>query len=227
MSRNRLVILKKEKKRVLCIGDIHEPFCLDGYLKHCKETYIKYNCDTVVFIGDIIDNHATSYHEPDPDGDSAGTELDLAIKKIKTWYKAFPKAVVIIGNHDRLVARKAHSSKIPKKWIKGYAEVLGTPEWSFRESVEIDNVTYLHGEGGTARMRCKKDLCSIVQGHLHTQAYTEWFVGKTFKIFGAQTGCGVDAKAYAMAYAKNFPKPAIGCMVILEGKTPINCMMEL
>ena len=85
----------------------------------------------------------------------------------------------------------------------------------------------MHGEGGVARTRARRDLCSIVQGHLHTQASVDWIVGKNFKIFACQTGCGIDAKAYAMAYAKEFAKPAIGCAVILEGKTVFNAMMEL
>ena len=72
----------------------------------------------MVFIGDIIDNHYSSYHEQDPDGKSAGDELDMAIDKIKKWYKAFPEAIVIIGNHDRIVSRKVFSSGLSKKWIE-------------------------------------------------------------------------------------------------------------
>lgn len=217
----------KNKKNVLVIGDLHLPFTLDGYLEHCIETYYKHNCNEVVFIGDIIDNHASSYHETDPDGYSAGQELKLAIQQVKKWYQAFPKATIIIGNHDRLIMRKAYSSGLSKLWIKDYAEVLGTPGWNFTESIEIDDVLYIHGEGGVARTRARRDLCSIVQGHLHTQASVDWIVGKNFKIFACQTGCGIDAKAYAMAYAKEFAKPAIGCAVILNGKTVFNEMMDL
>jgi metallophosphoesterase superfamily enzyme len=151
----------------------------------------------------------------------------MAIQRIKQWYNAFPKATVIIGNHDRLIMRKAYSSGLSKMWIKDYAEVLGTPGWNFTESIEIDDVLYIHGEGGTARNRVKSDLQSIVQGHLHTQCYTEWYVGAKFKIFGMQVGCGINHKSYAMAYAKENKKPAIACGVVLQGKTPINCMMEL
>lgn len=215
------------KKNVLVIGDLHLPFTLDGYLEHCIETYYKHNCNEVVFIGDIIDNHASSYHETDPDGYSAGQELKLAIQQVKKWYQAFPKATVIIGNHDRLIMRKAYSSGLSKLWIKDYAEVLGAPGWNFTESIEIDDVLYIHGEGGVARTRARRDLCSIVQGHLHTQASVDWIVGKNFKIFACQTGCGIDAKAYAMVYAKEFAKPAIGCAVILNGKTVFNEMMDL
>lgn len=217
----------KTGKNVLAIGDLHLPFGLDGYLEHCIETYNKYKCNEVVFIGDIIDNHASSYHETDPDGHSAGQELRLAISQVKLWYDAFPKASIIIGNHDRLIMRKAYSSGLSKLWIKDYADVLGTPNWKFIESIEIDNVLYIHGEGGTARSRARRDLQSIVQGHLHSQAYIEWIVGSKFKIFGMQLGCGINAKSYAMAYGKEGPKPAIACGVILQGITPINIMMEL
>jgi metallophosphoesterase superfamily enzyme len=217
----------KSGKNVLVIGDLHEPFCLDNYLSHCIETYTKYKCNEVVFIGDIIDNHASSYHETDPDGYSAGQELKMAIQRIKEWYKAFPKATVIIGNHDRLIMRKAYSSGLSKLWIKDYAEVLGTPDWNFTESVEIDDVLYIHGEGGTARARVRRDLQSIVQGHLHSQAYIDWCVGAKFKLFGMQVGCGIDHKSYAMAYGKEGPKPAIACGVVLQGEVPINIMMNL
>lgn len=215
------------KKNVLVIGDLHLPFTKKGYLEHCIETYYKHNCDTIVFIGDIIDNHASSYHETDPDGYSAGQELKLAIQQVKEWYNAFPKATIIIGNHDRLIMRKAYSSGLSKLWIKDYAEVLGTPGWNFTESIEIDDVLYIHGEGGTARQRARRDLQSVVQGHLHTQAYVDWVVGSKFKIFGCQVGCGIDHKTYAMTYAKEFAKPAIGCAVILNGNTVFNEMMDL
>ncbi len=226
-SKNKIIKNEITNKKVLVIGDLHLPFTLDGYLEHCINTYKQYNCNEVIFIGDIIDNHASSFHIPDADGYSAGYELKLAIQQVKEWYKAFPKATIIIGNHDRIIMRKAQASGLSKMWIKDYAEVLGVPNWNFVESIEIDNVLYLHGEGGVARTRARRDLCSIVQGHLHTQASVDWIVGKNFKIFACQTGCGIDAKAYAMAYAKEFAKPAIGCAVILKGEIAFNVMMNL
>lgn len=215
-------------ERVLVIGDLHEPFTLEGYREFCIGLYKQYKCTHVIFIGDIVDNHAISYHESDADGMSAGDELDLAIDNLALWYKAFPKADVIIGNHDRLIMRKAFTGGIPRRWILGYQDMFGVPGWQFSEQRVYDGVQYIHGEGGTARNRCKKDLMSTVQGHLHTQAYTEHIVGARFHIFGSQVGCGVDKDAYAMAYAKNFGKPVIGAMVILDnGKLPINILMDL
>tara|TARA_R100000900_G_scaffold145541_1_gene131683 strand:+ start:638 stop:1357 length:720 start_codon:yes stop_codon:yes gene_type:complete len=223
-----LKLRKQEGSNILVIGDLHEPFCLDAYLDFCKTQYDKFNCNEVVFIGDIIDNHYSSYHESNPDGMGGGDELDLAIKRIAKWYEAFPKATVIIGNHDRIIMRKAQTSDIPKKWIKSYKEVLNTPKWNFVERYVKNNVQYIHGEGGTARTKCRADMMNTVQGHLHTQCYTEHYVGQNYRVFGTQVGCGIDHESYAMAYAKYGKKPAVGCAVVLDnGTLPINLLMSL
>ncbi len=212
---------------VLAIGDLHNPFCLKKYLRFCKDVDRKEKCNKVVFIGDIIDNHFSSYHETDPDGFSAGQELERAIHCTQRWYKAFPEATVVIGNHDRMAYRKAFSAGVSKYWIKEYNDVLGTPGWDWVESIEIDGVKYCHGEGKKAIQRAKADMKSVVQGHYHTEAYVQWAVGDNFKVFGMQVGCGIDHKSYAMAYGKHGPKPAIGLGVVKSGKTALNHMMEL
>ena len=113
-------------------------------------------------------------------------------------------------------------------WIKSYKEVLNTEGWDFVERWEQDGVQYIHGEGGTARSKCRSDMMNTVQGHLHTQCYTEHYVGKKFRVFGMQVGCGIDHDSYAMAYAKYGKKPAVACAVILEqGTIPINLLMPL
>jgi len=219
--------ITKDETRVLVIGDLHEPFCLDEYLNHCQEVYAKYNCNEVVFIGDVIDSHYSSFHESDPDGLGGGAELDIAIFRLERWYKAFPNAYVTVGNHDRIISRKAFSSGVPKAWIKSFNEVLNVPNWKFVDRVVIDDTQYIHGEGGTAHAKCRADMMNTVQGHLHTQCYTQWFVGANFRVFGTQVGCGIDFDKYAFAYAKRGKKPAIGCAVVLGGKTVVNELMEL
>lgn len=234
IHKNVPVGLPKEKTtvigtgNVLVIGDLHQPFCLEGYLSFCFEQYDRFQCETVIFIGDIIDNHYPSYHETDPDGLSGGDELEVAVSKLRPWVDTFPDAYVCIGNHDRMVMRKAFSGGIPKKWIREYNDVLEAPGWSFVDEVVIHNVQYIHGECGTARVKAKNDKFSTVQGHLHTQSYVENLPGRDSCIFGMQVGCGVDRRAYAMAYAQTGPKPAIGCGVVLDkGRLPIQIMADL
>ena len=45
---------------ILIIGDLHAPFNLPNYLEFCLEQQKKFKCGTVVFIGDVIDNHYSS-----------------------------------------------------------------------------------------------------------------------------------------------------------------------
>ena len=226
--KNAFMNLTKDETRTLVIGDLHEPFCLDGYLKFCKETYKKYNCNNAVFIGDVIDNHYSSYHETDADGMGGKYELDDAVKRLSKWYKAFPNAYVTLGNHDRIIVRKAQTSNIPSKWIKEFKEVLETPNWNFVTEVYFDGVRYVHGDkSGKPNMATKRDMVSTVSGHYHTDMYVEWMFGKTRAIFGMAVGCGIDSTSYAMGYMQGGKKEAIGCGVVIGGHTAINVKMKL
>jgi len=211
-----------KNQNILIIGDLHEPFCLKEYLNFCKGIYKKYKCNQVIFIGDLLDNHYSSYHETDPNGMGGGEELALAVERLSHWYKAFPNADVTTGNHDRMIMRKAQTSNVPREWIKSYQEVLGVPKWNFVDEVIYNDVLYIHGEGVTARTKALRDGMSTVQGHRHTEGYV-WFNPSGYRTtFGMQVGCGMDSKSYAAAYAKHFPSPALGCGVVLNnGKTPI------
>lgn len=226
-SKPKPLLYDKDGSRVLVIGDLHCPFDLDSYLDHCKKMYNQFECDTVLFIGDLMDSHAASYHESNPDGHSAGDELELAIDRIQRYYKAFPNAVVLIGNHDRLAYRKAMSGGVSSKWIKTYKEVLNTPNWNFVVEYEIDDVLYFHGEGGTAKTRYKSEAQSVVQGHLHTQCFIEYAFSAKERKFAMQIGCGIDFHSYAFAYAKSGRRPAVSCGVVLNGKYPFLLPMDL
>jgi hypothetical protein len=215
-------------RNILVIGDLHAPFTRVDYLKFCKEVYLKHNCNQVIFIGDIIDNHYSSFHDTDPDGHSGAEELAMAKASIKEWHKEFPNAKVCIGNHDLIPVRKAFNAGLSKTWIRPLEEVLGTPTWEFGEEFVIDNILYTHGTGRKAAPRMKYDMISIVQGHYHSESYISYAVGKNSKMFAMQVGCGVDDKSYAMAYGKHFNKMHINCGVILNnGQLPILEYMNL
>lgn len=206
---------------VLVISDLHLPFTQDGYLEHCKAVYKKYKCNKVVFIGDLIDNHYTSYHDTNPDGLSAKGELDAVKSKLKLWYKAFPKAYVCWGNHDRLILRKAFSSGISKDWIKDFPEMLNTPNWVYADSFEFNKVLYIHGEGsGNILNTILHKRQSTVCGHLHSKFEIVYSASRHDLLFGMHVGCGIDIKQYAFEYNKDdLKRPIIGCGVVLENGT--------
>ena len=205
-----------ESENVLVIGDPHIPFIKAGYLDFCLDTYNKYKCSKVVIIGDLLDNHAGSFHESDPDGMSAGDELSISEKMIYEMYAMFPNAFVCLGNHDLIPDRKAFSAGISNKWIKRIDEVLNLPNWTFAEEFVINGVLYTHGTGRKARQRCIQEFTSIVQGHFHSDTYYETFVSEHKLMFALQIGCGIDRRSYAAAYGKHFKKPQLNCGVVMD-----------
>ena len=116
------------KNNVLVIGDTHIPFEKEGYLDFCKATKKRFNCTTVIHIGDLVDNHACSYHEHDPNGQSPSDEMKLAREKLKDWFKAFPKVRVCKGNHDVLIARKAITYGLPREVLRPFDEIWKLPK---------------------------------------------------------------------------------------------------
>jgi len=220
----------KTPKNILIIGDTHIPYEKEGYLEFCKEQYDIYNCDTVIHIGDLIDSHATSRHPSIPDAYSAGDELYYTKKKLRKWYKTFPNMKVVIGNHDIRAYKIASDVGIASKWLKGFADVLEVPNWTFEECYEINDTVFVHGTGTsgvTAAYRRALNLGqNVVIGHLHSEAGILYHKLPDKTMWGMIVGCGVDENSYGMNYAKNIIKKSIiSCGVIVDG-TPILKVMN-
>lgn len=215
---------------VIVIGDLHAPFIREGYLEFCRAEQEKWDCGTVVFIGDIIDGHSWSFHQHDVDGASVKDEVKRSKEMLQDWYQVFPEAIVLYGNHDLLVSRKAKSAGLSQHFVRELGDILGAPKtWLFTHEFKKDGVKYVHGSVGNAITRAKDERVSIVQGHLHTEAFIEWAVSEKDAIFGMNVGCGIDDTAYAFEYAKPFAKKSvISCGIVLEnGKLPIVKLMNL
>ena len=216
-------------KNVLVVGDTHIPYEKIGYLEFCVEQYNKFNCDTVVHIGDLIDSHATMHHPSVPDAYSPGDELRFSIEKLKPWYSAFPNMKVVLGNHDLRVRTISSEVHIASRWMRDYSEVLEVPTWDFRESHEINDIVYVHGTGTSgvtsAQRRALNLGKSVVMGHLHTEASIIYHKLYDKTIWGMIVGCGVDESSYGMMYAKNNPKKSItSCGIVLDNQPLIVVM---
>lgn len=223
-------IITSHYQNVMVVGDLHAPFILDNYLEWCYNLSREYKTNKTIFIGDIIDSHSWSYHEKDVDGWSVGDELEAAKKQLKLAYKLFPKADITLGNHDLLIARKAKTAGLSRKFIRDLGEVLECPkEWNFVQQVNYHDVNYIHGSIGNAFIRAKDSRTSTVQGHLHSQAFIQYSVSDKDAIFGMQLGAGLDHSKYAFEYAKPMTKkPIVSAGVVLEnGSLPILRLMKL
>ena len=208
--------------RILVIGDLHIPWERKGYFEFCCDLYKAWNCDTVVFIGDVVDSHAVSFHPKRPDMPSALQEYKLAKEGVKRWYKQFKKAVVTIGNHDERITRVANDSGIPDVYLKSYEENWGTPNWEWKYDHVIDDIYFYHGtgQGGEypASNAVRKMLMSSVLGHNHTASGVKYYANPQRRIFACDVGCGIDDAKMAFAYGRhNKRRSILSAAVIIDG----------
>jgi len=208
--------------RILVVGDIHEPVAHPGYLSFCEDLYDQWDCGQVIFIGDIVDHHAISFHTHHPDCPGPSDEYELSLEKIQGWYEAFPKARVCIGNHDARIVRLAESVNIPSKFLRDYAETWDTPGWDWQYEHLVEDVYYFHGEGCSglypAANAGKKMSLNVCMGHVHTAFGVTYWANPQRRFWAASTGCGIDDRAAAFAYGKHFKlRSVLGAVVVVDG----------
>ena len=208
--------------RILIIGDLHEPSRHPKYLKFCRDLQQKHKTNKTIFIGDLVDNHAISFHAKHPELPGPIDEYELAFKKIQLWHKYFPKAIIILGNHDQRILRLAESVNIPAKFLRNHAEIWETKNWDYCYDTILDEVHFFHGEGcggiNPAFTRARSSSLSVCIGHVHQAGGIKWVVDKHARRFGLDTGTGVDIGQLQFAYGKHFQyRPVLSAAVILDG----------
>jgi len=217
--------------RVGIIGDTHLPFELEGYLEFCVDTFDAWDCDTVVHIGDFIDNHSLSFHDSEPTLHNVMGEYESAAQRAKAWYSAFPEATLIMGNHDRIPARQLKKLGMePSIFLRPIEELFGMPEgWTVADNIVIDDVLYHHGETATGvngfRKDCETRMRCTVSGHNHSNAGISATATDQELVWGMAVGCGVDHTHMAFAYGRHFAKkPVVACGVVIDGEPHVEFM---
>lgn len=214
---------RKVFKSIVVISDMHHPYAHPDTVKFLAAVKSKFRPDKIVCIGDEVDFHAMSYHEHNPDLDSAGAELDKAIAGLKPIYKLFPNCTVIESNHGSMVLRKAITAGMPQRVIKGYREILDAPKgwhWVFDASIQtpLGPVYFCHGKTSAPGKLASSYGQSCVQGHFHEKAQITYISTPERLMFDAFTGCLADDKSLALGYNKVNPKrPIVSILVILNG----------
>lgn len=216
--------MKLEPQNVLTCSCSHEPYTHKHFLEFLVQTQKEHKCGQIVHLGDLVDNHATSYHEHDPDVLSDGDEIKLAIKHLAKWKLAFPKMKVCKGNHDILNERKAKTNGQSEKRIKTIQEIYEFPKtWEWEWSHYVSNVKYEHGTsfgGNTPHLQAAQvNRQSSVIGHFHSYAGVDYNANDRDLIFGMVVGCGIDRTLRLFWYGRDFKrKPILGCGVVKDGK---------
>lgn len=210
-------------RRILVISDMHHPYAHPDILPFLTALKKKYNFDKIVCIGDEVDYHALSFHDSDPDLDSAGTELKQAIKSLKPIYSLFPKVSVVDSNHGSMVYRKGLNAGIPRAALRDYRETLQAPKgwtWSFDLTLNTPRgmVYFCHGKSGTPGRLASQYGMSAVQGHFHEKAQIGYQSTPEKLIFDMHVGCLANDKSLALGYNKiNVRRPIVSVGLIIEG----------
>ena len=222
---------KPDNSRILFISDMHIPYHHDGLLPFLEGLKKRYEPTRIICVGDELDKHAMSFHDTDPDLDNAGPELEKALPVIKAVEKLFPEMDLIDSNHGSMVYRKAKHHGIPRRYIKGYNEVLGVGEgwkWHMDLTLELPDgqEVYVHHGKLSSAVRVSQAMgMSFVCGHYHEKFGVEYWANPKGLYWAMNTGCLIDDRSLAFAYNKtNLKRPIIGTGLIIDGVPILEAM---
>jgi predicted phosphodiesterase len=212
-----------KNKRILVISDMHLPYQHKDSIKFLKEIKKEFKPDRIINIGDLLDFHAISMHEHNPDLYSAGMELDKAKEYIQQLEAIFPEVTEVDSNHSSLVYRRALKYGMSKQFLKPYGDFLGTRKWKWVDDLTLtmsngQRCFFTHGRSADVLKVSQAMGMSAVQGHYHTKFVISYWANPDNLFFGMNVGCLINQKSMAFNYAKNFKTRFIlGCGIILNG----------
>lgn len=220
--------------KVGIISDTHFPAVHPGALAFVCDMFDAWDVETVVHIGDVIDLHAPSFHDKNPNMPGPLDEFRLAHDMVREWSETLQArgwsskknpVRVCRGNHCDRSRRMAASGGIVESFLRPDSEVWDTPNWDWRMEHEIDGVLYTHGHKGCgggknpALLTLEKGLdMPLVIGHFHTRGGIAPLAGRKTLRWGMNVGCLVDRLHPAMAYSEGgSQKQIMSCGVVIDG----------
>jgi len=210
-------------KRILIISDLHVPYHHTDSFAFLREIKKQYKPDVVVNIGDLLDFHAISMHDHNPDLPSAGDELNISKEYIKELESIYPEMIEVDSNHSSLVYRRALKYGMSTQFLKSYGDFLGTKKWKWIDDLTLtmsngQRCFFTHGRSADVLKTSQTMGMSCVQGHFHTKFVISYWANPDNLFFGMNVGCLVNQKSMAFAYAKNFrTRFILGCGIIIDG----------
>ena len=223
---DRQVLADEDNSSILVIPDQHAPYTHPQALAFLDLVAKTINPTRIINLGDETDKHAMSFHDSDPNLDSAGQELEKAKVFIHALAKRFPVMDICHSNHGSLAFRRAMKAGIPVQYLKSYRDVLfpdgGGEGWEWKEKIVLklpngETAMFQHQSAGDILANAAMERCNLIEGHQHARFEIQYRASNEYLFFSSVAGCLVDHKALAFAYGKNFPKkPILGCLAIID-----------
>lgn len=215
---------------VLIFGDTHAPFQHKDTLDFLGDIQSKYKPDRVVLNGDASDSYNFSQYSRDIQADSLSAEIKGLHKFTSKLHGIFPELIITESNHDSRLWRRAKIAGIPREFIIPYMSFIGAESFKgwklvddFFFTVDADRSKWQvsHWKTGTA-LTCSQHLGrNIVLSHHHSkQGLYRWSPEPGKTLWGADTGCLIDRKSYAFAYASAQALVQVTGAILIEGGVP-------
>jgi len=217
-------MFEKKYNMIMVIPDLHISAHHKESFKFLKAVRDKYEPDLVIFLGDVVDFHSLSYHEKDPDLPSPKDEIVQVRKYVQELSQIFPEAICIMGNHDKLIQRKAVTAGLPKYAVKELSEIIKSPHgwrWvgDYKANTIKGPVYFTHGRTSTINKMAQLMGMSSCSGHYHSKFYVSYFATPMGIYFDANFGCLIDKDHKAFLYSEqSIGKPVLGCGIIKMGR---------
>ena len=217
----------------IVISDLHMPYHHRDSLAFLAAIKDVYDIKIAKNVGDIVDNHGSSFHPIEYGTLSTKEEHDRAVRGVQELYDLFPEMTITLGNHCSMTHRKARECGIPLDHIKDYNDIYGTQGWKWtdRDYFKVDRYNsclMVHSMSKTTLSNAKTHSHHSIQGHHHGTFGIEYFADTEVLRWSMTVGCLIDTHAPAFNYSKGYTnnKPIIGCGAIIEDR-PVLIPMQL
>jgi predicted phosphodiesterase len=166
-------------KKILVIGDVHEPFSNESVKNKIIEFNRKVQPDIIVQVGDLMDMYSYSKFPRSQNIYTPADEERLGREKANAFFQQLhndnQKATKfnMFGNHDiRMVKRTIETLPQLENIVEAHLERLMTfDNWKLvkdhREPLDIDGILFHHGYLGKLGDHRDSALQNFVVGHTH------------------------------------------------------------
>jgi hypothetical protein len=238
---------KVDNSSVLVLPDLHAPYAHPDAVAFLCAVRDAIGATRCVSVGDETDFHALSFHDSDPDLDSAGRELESARVFLRRLEREFPVLELVESNHGALPFRRAHAHGMPSRLVRSYREILfgETDEngdsivvngrgalwrWSPQLRIELpgNRVAFVRHTYGADIVRvARENGACLIQGHHHGLLEARHATLLHGSVWALSVGCLIDPTHSAFNYGRaSRIQPALGCGAIVGGE-PIAVKMPL
>lgn len=219
-------VLPKQCDNILVLADLHCPYTHTPSLNKAIKYGLDNKINTIILLGDVLDNHQISSYCSDPTRRNQEEEFAICKEMLKRFRSLFPKAHIywLKGNHDIRWERYIQTRTKEISMMKHFhiEEVLKLHEEEIfvlddKTIVQAGGLTFHHGHhffGRVAPVYAAKTLwdktnLDIMIGHCHThQTYEKATLNgvKRTYILGclSEIGLNVDYNPIVNQYRRGF-----------------------